>query len=352
VRKLASIRKIADILPIENADAIEVAVVDGWSVVTKKGEYQPGDLAVYFEIDSFVPEHLAPFLTKGNAKAKEYEGIIGNRLRTVKLRGQVSQGLLLGLRDPNVYKALLGLNDVYEGLDVTEQLGIVKYEPPIPACLAGEVEGMFPGFISKTDQERVQNIIDRKDLLVGTWELTLKLDGSSMTMFTREGEVGVCSRNLWLKDNAANDGNTLVQFARGIDYTRTLPDVADLVGFDFALQGEIMGPGVQKNREKFSIHRFFVFDIYNITDSRYLSAGERKEVLDIINIYAPQIEHVPVIFSKFTVTEDNADLDMFLRMAERPSINHKIAEGVVFKNVIDGDKSFKVISNKFLLKEE
>jgi ATP-dependent RNA circularization protein (DNA/RNA ligase family) len=113
-----------------------------------------------------------------------------------------------------------------------------------------------------------------------------------------------------------------------------------------------MGPGVQKNREKFSIHRFFVFDIYNITDSRYLSAGERKEVLDIINIYAPQIEHVPVIFSKFTVTEDNADLDMFLRMAERPSINHKIAEGVVFKNVIDGDKSFKVISNKFLLKEE
>jgi len=99
VRKLASIRKIADILPIENADAIEVAVVDGWSVVTKKGEYQPGDLAVYFEIDSFVPEHLAPFLTKGNAKAKEYEGIIGNRLRTVKLRGVTSQGLLLKIED-------------------------------------------------------------------------------------------------------------------------------------------------------------------------------------------------------------------------------------------------------------
>lgn len=353
MRKLASVRKIADILPIENADAIEVAVVDGWSVVTKKGEYQPGDLAVYFEIDSFVPEHLAPFLTKGNAKAKEYEGIIGNRLRTVKLRGQVSQGLLLGLRDPNVYKALLGLNDVYEGLDVTEQLGIVKYEPPIPACLAGEVEGMFPGFISKTDQERVQNIIGSgPKFFVGDWEVTLKLDGSSMTMFTREGEVGVCSRNLWLKDNAANDGNTLVQFARGIDYTRTLPDVADLVGFDFALQGEIMGPGVQKNREKFSIHRFFVFDIYNITDSRYLSAGERKEVLKILLLHTDNVEHVPVIFSKFTVTEDNADLDMFLRMAERPSINHKIAEGIVWKNLNNGDKSFKVISNHFLLKEE
>ena len=351
MRKLASVRKIADILPIENADAIEVAVVDGWSVVTKKGEYQPGDLAVYFEIDSWIPEEMAPFLSKGGG-AKTYEGIIGNRLRTVKLRGQVSQGLLLGLRDPTVYKALLGLNDVYEGLDVTEQLGIVKYEPPIPACLAGEVEGMFPGFISKTDQERVQNIIDRKDLLVGTWELTLKLDGSSMTMFTREGEVGVCSRNLWLKDNAANDGNTLVQFARGIDYTRTLPDVADLVGFDFALQGEIMGPGVQKNREKFSIHRFFVFDIYNITDSRYLSAGERKEVLKILLLHTDNVEHVPIIENWFQVTEDMVDIDQFLAIAERPSINHKIAEGVVFKNVIDGDKSFKVISNSFLLQEQ
>jgi RNA ligase (TIGR02306 family) len=353
VRKLASIRKITDILPIENADAIEVAVVDGWSVVTKKGEYQPGDLAVYFEIDSFVPEHLAPFLTKGNAKAKEYEGIIGNRLRTVKLRGQVSQGLLLGLRDPNVYKALLGLNDVYEGLDVTEQLGIVKYEPPIPACLAGEVEGMFPGFISKTDQERVQNLIGfGPKFFVGDWEVTLKLDGSSMTLFVRDHEVGVCSRNLHLKDNDANDGNTLVKFAREVNYTELLTEVAEAVGFDFALQGEIMGPGIQKNREKFAKHRFFVFDVYNISESRYCNVEQRKEVLDIINIYAPQIEHVPVIFSKFTVTEDNADLDMFLRMAERPSINHKIAEGIVWKNLNNGDKSFKVISNYFLLKEE
>lgn len=347
MRKLASIRKITNIKPIANADAIEVAVVDGWEVVTKKGEYQPGDLAVYFEIDSFVPHELAPFLSKGQSP-KEFEGVVGNRLRTVKLRGQVSQGLLLPLSilDGVVESKLM------EGLDVTFPLGIVKYEAPIPACLAGEVEGMFPSFISKTDQERVQNIIDRKDLLVGTWEVTLKLDGSSMTMFTREGDVGVCSRNLWLKDNAANDGNTLVQFARSVDYDSMLPLIAQDVGFDFALQGEIMGPGVQKNREKFSKHRFFVFDVYNISASRYLTPAERRELLAVVNEFNATIEHVPVIYEEFEVTEEMTNMEDFLAQANRPSINHKIAEGVVYKRVDNGDKSFKVISNAFLLKEE
>ena len=98
MRKLASIRKIADIRPIPDADAIEVAVVDGWKVVVKKGEYSVGDLAVYIEIDSWVPYELAPFLSKGQ-EPREYNGVTGERLRTVKLRGQVSQGLLLKMRN-------------------------------------------------------------------------------------------------------------------------------------------------------------------------------------------------------------------------------------------------------------
>lgn len=347
MRKLASIRKISDIKPIENADAIEVAVVDGWNVVTKKGEYKPGDLAVYCEIDSFIPEHLAPFLSKGSGGPKEFEGIVGNRLRTVKLRGQVSQGLLLPISPTldNIESQL------FEGLDVTYPLGIVKYEPPIPACLGGEVHGYFPGFISKTDQERVQNIADEIDLLVGNWEVTMKLDGSSMTLFTRDDEVGICSRNLWLKDNEANDGNTLVQFARSVEYDKLLPEVARRIGSDFALQGEIMGPGVQKNREKFSKHHFFVFDIYDISESRYLTPDERKDVLAEIREFTALIEHVPVIHDEYWVTEDNATIEDFLSIADRPSINHKIAEGVVFKDNHDGDRSFKVISNTFLLKE-
>ena len=346
MRKLASIRKITEIRPIVNADAIEVAVVDGWSVVTRKGEYTVGDFAVYFEIDSWIPEEMAPFLSKGGG-AKTYEGIVGNRLRTVKLRGQVSQGLLLP-----VSNFIDGSGADFEGLDLSENLGIVKYDPPIPACLAGEVEGMFPAFMSKTDQERVQNLISMTDWFVGEWEVTMKLDGSSMTLFTRAGTAGVCSRNLHLKDNEANNGNTLVTFARGMNYSEALPAIADKVGFDFALQGEIMGPGIQNNREKFTKPRFFVFDVYNISENRYLNASERRAVLNLVAYYTNSVEHVPVLIEGFLITEDQVDVDWFLAMAELPSINHKFAEGIVFKNLKDGDKSFKVISNRFLLKEE
>jgi len=346
-RVMAWIAKIEEIKSIPGADRICAYRTSGWWVVDQVARYELGDLAVYCSIDSWIPEAMAPFLSKGGG-AKEYEGIVGNRLRTVKLRGTTSQGLLLPIKPTceHIREPLV------EGLDVTEQLGIVKYDPPIPACLAGEVVGLFPSCISKTDQERVQNLITEKDWFLGSWEVTLKLDGSSMTLFTHEGEQGVCSRNLWLKDNAANDGNTLIQFARSIDYTKTLADVADIVGFDFALQGEIMGPGIQKNREKFSIHRFFVFDVYNISASRYLSPSERKELLKILLLYANNIEHVPVIDDWFKVTEDMVAIDQFLAIAERPSINHKIAEGVVFKNLNDSDKSFKVISNAFLLREQ
>ena len=97
-RKMATIRKIDEIRPIEGADAIEAAVVGGWVVVIKKGEFRAGDLAVYLEIDSWVPHEIAPFLSKGQ-EPREYNGVKGERLRTVKLRGTTSQGLLLKLED-------------------------------------------------------------------------------------------------------------------------------------------------------------------------------------------------------------------------------------------------------------
>jgi RNA ligase (TIGR02306 family) len=97
-RKMATIRKIDEIRPIEGADAIEAAVVGGWVVVIKKGEFKAGDLAVYLEIDSWVPHEIAPFLSKGQ-EPREYNGVKGERLRTVKLRGTTSQGLLLKLED-------------------------------------------------------------------------------------------------------------------------------------------------------------------------------------------------------------------------------------------------------------
>jgi RNA ligase (TIGR02306 family) len=121
MRKLASVRKILEIRPIPSAEAIECAVVDGWTVVIKKGEFKQGDLAVYCEIDSWIPHDLAPFLSKGE-QPREYRDVRGERLGTIKMRGQLSQGLLLPL-NPSIQPI--------EGLDVTDQLGILKYVPVI-----------------------------------------------------------------------------------------------------------------------------------------------------------------------------------------------------------------------------
>ncbi|MEL6106895.1 MAG: RNA ligase (ATP), partial [Planctomycetota bacterium] len=139
MRKLATIRRVIETRPIEGADRIELAVVDGWKCVVKKNEYASGDPVIYCEIDSFLPiREEFEFLRKSSFKVMD--GREGFRLRTVKLRGQVSQGLLL---DPSLLGRTFEL-----GEDVTEELGIAKYEAPIPACLGGEVVGPFPNFIS------------------------------------------------------------------------------------------------------------------------------------------------------------------------------------------------------------
>lgn len=331
MRKLASIRRIADILPIEGADAIEVAVVDGWKVVVKRGEYKPGDLAVYLEIDSWVPHDLAPFLSKGQ-EPREYNGVKGERLRTVKLRGQVSQGLLLSLESLGI----IVLHPEYEtGRDLTEILGIQKWEPEIPAQLAGQVRGLFPThLIPKTDQERIQNCFPEVQAKGDvTYEVTMKLDGTSCTIFRWEGELRVCSRNLELKVNDENKDNTLVAMALKI---------GDTIGDGVAVQGELMGPGIQGNREGFKEHRFFVFDMFNIKDHTYAKPEGRRRACHIVGL-----DHVPVLGTDWKAPNS---VEEGLAFAEGPSINHKIREGLVWKCNEDPSFSFKTISNQFLLK--
>ena len=199
MRKLATIRKITELNPIPKADAIEVATVDGWKAVVKKGDFKVGDLAIYLEVDSWVPYELAPFLSK-DKEPKEYNGVKGERLRTIKLRGQLSQGLLLPIdvaydEDPPDYDHVF-----LEGDDVTEILGIQKWERPVPAQLAGLMKGSFPSFIPKTDQERVQNIVSEiasaKELGL-EFEVTEKLEGSSMTCYLRNLEPDEQGNKQW-----------------------------------------------------------------------------------------------------------------------------------------------------------
>lgn len=352
MRKLATVRKIDEIRPIEGADAIECAVIGGWAVVVKKGEFTAGTLAVYLEIDSWVPTELAPFLSKGK-EPREFNGVKGERLRTVKLRGQVSQGLLLPLHnDPSgtyVHKFdPLGSGeeftmDVEEGTDVTEFFGIQKWEAPIPAQLAGQVRGNFPGFVPKTDQERIQNLTaelgEWQDNPAFIWEVTEKLDGSSMTVYVRDEDSGVCSRNLDLKPDITNTFWYVALELALIEKIRN-------TGRNLALQGELIGEGIQKNPYGITRQTFVLFDIYDIDRGDYMTPFERRVFCETHGI-----PHVPVITTDMVITESVQGL---LTTAEGKSVlNSKSQrEGLVFKCNTFGGPSFKVIANSWLLKNE
>lgn len=344
MRKLATIREIDEIKPIPDADSIECAVVGGWQVVTQKNEFKKGDIAIYVEVDSWVPTEIAPFLSKGQ-EPREYNGVKGERLRTVKLRGQISQGLLLKVYDFPKVVAAYHKTRIYvpnEMFDVTDILGIQKYEPPVPAQLYGTIKGYFPSYIPRTDQERCQNLVPNvkewSDNSV-TWELTEKLDGSSMTVYIKDGEVGVCSRNLELKEDSSN---TLWATARGQGIIDAIQQITELKAF--AVQGEMIGEGIQGNSYKIKGHKFYVFDIYDINSGRYLSSSERIAICEKYGLL-----HVPVISLSETISED---VFVLLKNAEGKSVlnNTTEREGIVYKAHTIPNTSFKAISNRFLMK--
>jgi RNA ligase (TIGR02306 family) len=339
MRKMATIRKIKAIDPIAGADAIEVATVDGWKVVIKKGEFKVGDRAVYCEIDCWIPNKLAPFLSKGK-EPREYMGVKGERLRTVKMRGQLSQGLLLNLDD-----VLPFTNSFQDGDDVSEVLNIGKWEMQVPAQLAGQVKGNFPTAIPKTDQERVQNLEEEINLAVTLghqFEVTEKLEGSSMTVYLIDGEFGVCSRNLDLKET---EGNAFWSTARK---DRIEEKLRDKELDNISIQGELIGPGIQGNIYKLNKLQFRVFDVYDIENGCYLNPDARRKLIADL-----ELMHVPVLL----VDKDLGvgSIDEILQWAEGLSVMGDITgpqrEGLVFKQT-NGGMTFKAISNKYLLGEK
>ena len=355
-RKLASVKPITYIKPIEGADAIECAIVDGgWPVVVKKGEFQVGDAAIYFEIDSWVPYSIAPFLSKGK-EPREYNGVKGEKLRTVRLRGQISQGLLLPLNTPinggpfngGYGLCVLGLEC---GTDLTDVLGVQKWEAPVSAQLAGIARGNFPSFIPKTDQERCQNL--RGDIFEThkdeVYEVTVKLDGSSITAYIRDGEVGVCSRNIDLKED---DNNTFWKVVKAQHIDQALTTFHAATGRSIAIQGELIGESIQKNHEKIQGQQLHVFDVFDIDEQKYLGLFARDTVLRALEGFGATIYHVPILERYCIVTNEFDSIDDILEFAEGESITPGVQrEGVVFKS-LQTTFSFKAISNSYLLKKK
>lgn len=406
-RRLATIRRVSKIEPIPGADRIVKATIDGWELVTQKENYKPGDLCLYFEIDAFLPvREEFEFLRKGCFKSTTNLGD-GFRIKTIKLKGQVSQGLSLPLsdffdynnQDCNWYKRDGSVDYLQEGDDLTEYFGVQKYEKPIGGPGGSRLgpmnaRGHFPSFLQKTDQERVQNCLGKvkkwiyygepqtvevtdditlENLEAGiiensehsyyfksgdqwfhklwlrnpdeviterqVFEVTMKLDGSSVTVYNNEYEYGVCSRNY-----------SLHRDAESVFWRAASLILGDIVwaGKNVAIQGELMGPGVQGNREEFKDNSVFVFDVYDINNGRYMTPNERHEYIDKLG---PSINTVPDIDYRFVLEEEVTVQDL-LEMADRGSIRHPISEGLVFKSHVVGGPSFKVINNTFLLKEK
>ncbi len=331
MRKLASIRVISQVIEHTNAEKLGIYMIEGWQVIDQKNKYEVGDKVVYCEIDSFLP--VTPefeFLRKSSFRKM---GVLeGFRLKTIRLRGELSQGLILPM-------SVLGDGHSYNvGDDVSVLLGIIKYEPPIPENLSGEVLGQFPGYIPKTDEERVQNL-DYEWLKNHKYFVTEKLDGSSCTVYLSDGHFGVCSRNLELKET---DGNAYWNAARRMD----IENIIKNTGRNLALQGELIGTKIQSNPYKINHTEFRLFKIYDIDIKQYMNV---QEMYDFASVY--QIPIVPLISSDFVLPDTVMEL---LKIADGSSQlrNETIREGLVFTAKDTKDIHFKVISNLFLEGEE
>lgn len=338
MRNLASIQKILLVEPVPYADSLEIVKVLGWRVVIKKGEFKEGDLCVYCEIDSIFPEK------------PEFEFLRKNkfRIRTIRLRGAISQGICFPL-------SILpeGL-EVHEDMDVTDILGIIKYEPPIPACIGGETKGSFPSFLVKSDETRVQVLQPLLDKYNGIKCYTSeKVDGSSYTVYLNNDEFGVCSRNLELRET---EKNSLWKLTRQYDIENKLRKI----GRNIALQGEIFGEGIQSNKYRMKGQSIRFFNVFDIDTQRYLNF---KDFVDFINNLG--LETVPILDTDFTLTnnidalvdESKGNSVIFAGTPRegiviRPLIEIKDFDITILNDfeLINGRVSFKAINPDFLLK--
>lgn len=381
-RALAHIERIIGLYPIEGADQIEAAQVLGWYVVVKKGDFKLNDLCVFFEIDSFLNGEDLRYKSF-EERFSNWNGKRGMRLKTIKLRGQISQGLVLKMDEfPEV-------RNKTEGDDVTELLKIEKWIPAeeLHANSGGagsKGTGTFPHFIPKTDQTRIQSlqsVIDR--YLDEAFQVSIKLDGSSMSvfnvpvrskywvaatnlfkkpakswfarlkvyfkeLFSKEDQfpvTGICSRNILMKKDDES------HFTKnGYDVETKLRGL----GCPYAVQGELISPTIQGNHEKVSDFKYHIFDIYNIEDQRYLTPDETLKVTETLGL-----KHVPILHSSITLrqlvegeTDKTKIVEKLLELAEGPGMNQGVKrEGLVFKH-LNSDFSFKCISNSYLLKKE
>lgn len=407
-RELAYIVAIDGIEPIIGSDNCEAALVGGWRIMVRKNTFAPGDLAIYFEIDSHVdtnrPEFAFLAAKHGNIKTQKY---------TFGGKGlMISQGLLMapkdfgwevrqGIKDENKYilvnpaesESIGELQTLSAGDFVTERLGVTyavvednsrkapsvdKYKrmarrhPKLFALRpmrwlmqhdwgkkalfaifgrAKDKKSSWPAWVVKTDEERVQNmpwILQDKE----EWIATEKIDGTSTTFTMKRGKFKkkdfyVCSRNVVFDKpdkQCFYDTNVYLEMAQKYNVEEVLATLLDKVFVDaewVTLQGETYGAGIQKREYSCPEHCFMGFNLITSTNGRMNSVAAEQLMKEY------RIPWVPILDTHFVLPDT---VDELLNIATAESIlDHGLREGLVLRSQ-DGQRSFKAVSNEFLLK--
>lgn len=367
-RSLAHIEKISKVEKHFNADSLDIVDVLGWRCVTKLGEFKEGELCVYVECDSILPEKAEfEFL-----RSKKF------RIKTQRIRQFISQGICFPL-------SILPPGNYEEGQDVTQEIGAIHYDPESPLNFKKEYKpqskfikfclkywigrklilpfirkpkGAWPGdWLAKTDEERIQNIPrileTHKDK---TFYVTEKIDYQSVTFFLRKMKVGpfnklvfgVCSRNLWLK---TEDNSLYWEIARKYNIEKILREEYRRSGKTLTVQGEQGSKLVQKNKYGINEPRFWIFNIIDNQTGIHFNLNEMEKFrYDYNKLSGQELELVPVLDTEFKLKSTVAEMVEYSK--GKSMINNKIErEGIVVRNIEGGDKiSFKVINPNFLLK--
>jgi RNA ligase (TIGR02306 family) len=321
------------ITPIPDSDFLETAHIMGWQCVVKKGEFCVQDLGVYFEVDSFLPEHQRyEFLRTSSYRDNEDNGK-GFRIRTMRMRGQLSQGLFLPFAG---FPELAGYN---EGDDVTEQLQVKKWYIPETSTPGGTIIGDRPHGIPASDEIRLQSALELLEQLHDKpYYITTKLDGTSGIVYYIDGKIGCCSRNKEIKD----EENALYWTPV---YKYGLKEKLAALGRNLVLTGEICGPGIQKNKLRIPTIEWSVFDVKDWDSGKYLPYDEACELCAGLGLSVVPLEERGDRFAY--------SLEVLLEKAKGKYPSGLDKEGIVIRSSLAPKAiSFKVLNNDALLKDK
>jgi RNA ligase (TIGR02306 family) len=333
MRSLVTIQKVKEISPIKDSDFLELAHIMGWQCVVKKGEFKTGDLGVYYEVDSFLPVDERYEFLRGSSFRDNADNGTGFRIRTMRMRGQLSQGLLLPLEK---FPELAGLE---EGSDVTEKLNVKKWYIPETSNPGGTIIGERPHGIPASDEIRLQSALELLDELKGKpYYITTKMDGTSGIAYYIDGKFGCCSRNKEIKDE-----ETALYWLPVYKYN--LKEKFAKMGRNLVLTGEIIGPGIQKNKLRLPEIEWNVFDVKDWDTNKYLPYDEAVKLCSELGLKTVPLEERGEQF--------DYSLETLLEKAKGNYPSGIDKEGIVVRSVNSPKAiSFKVLNNDALLKDK